>query len=226
MKSLITIHDVVPETLDDILKIIVTMDSFGLPPAPILVSPGCEWTNGQIQTLQKLTEKGHEPVGHGWIHHVQNIRGLRHRIHAILLSRNAAEHLALSADQLEDMLHRCHAWFPEHDLPAPTMYVPPAWGLGKLPRKTMRRLSFRYYETLNGIYDSQTNTFTRLPLVGFEADTRARAVGLTLFNAANITLARLTRKPLRIAIHPKDLELRLGGELRKLLERLGQMSPI
>ena len=54
MKSLITIHDVVPETLDDILKIIVTMDSFGLPPAPILVSPGCEWTNGQIQTLQKV----------------------------------------------------------------------------------------------------------------------------------------------------------------------------
>ena len=217
MNPLFTIHDVLPETLDDILEVIRVMDSCGLPPAPILVSPGCGWADEQVETLQTLARNGHELVGHGWIHQVQKIRGVRHRIHSLLLSRNAAEHLAMSTEDLENMLRRCHAWFPEHDLPAPTMYVPPAWGLGKLPRQTMRKLPFRHYETLTGIYDSETDIFTRLPLVGFEADTVARALGLTLFNTVNTTLARIMGKPLRVAIHPRDLQLKLGKKLRKLL---------
>lgn len=226
MKTLLTIHDVMPETLDPVLGIISLLDSHNLPPAPLLVSPGHDWTTESLQTLRELSDKGHELAGHGWTHRARHIRSLGHRLHALLLSRRAAEHLALSDQELRDMLRKCFQWFLDNRLPPPSTYVPPAWGLGKLSRKTMRQLPFRWFETLTGIYDSHTNRFQPLPLIGFEADTPARKTSLSAFNAANLTLARLTRRPLRVAIHPHDLQLELADNLRNFLQHPPTTPPV
>ncbi len=220
MKTLFTIHDVMPETLDPVLGIISLLDAHNLPPAPLLVSPGHSWRPEQLKTLRELSDKGHELAGHGWTHRARHIRGLGHRLHALFLSRRAAEHLALSGEELHDMIQRCFLWFPNNHLPPPTTYVPPAWGLGKLSRKTMRQLPFRYFETLTGIYDTHTDRLQTLPLIGFEADTPTRKIGLAALNAANLNLARLTRRPLRVAIHPHDLHLELADRLHRFLQIL------
>jgi hypothetical protein len=96
-------------------------------------------------------------------------------------------------------------------LKAPTLYVPPAWALGSINRVQLRSLPFDQVELLTGIYDCRADRFFRLPLVGYEADTRWRQIALRLVNTANQVAAVASCTPLRIAIHPFDLEYSLTG---------------
>jgi hypothetical protein len=218
MKVLISIHDVMPDSLDDVLRLVEFMDSRSVPPVPLLVTCGLDWKPAQVGTLRELAGKGHMLSAHGWTHQARDIRGAGHRLHALLISRDQAEHLALSAEETAQTLRRCFGWFEEHSLPPPSMYVPPAWGTGRIGRRHMRESPFRLFETLTGIFDAETGRFRRLPLAGFQADTALRKHSLSALNAANIALARLTCLPVRLAVHPGDLDLRLADPLRRLLE--------
>lgn len=57
-------------------------------------------------------------------------------------------------------------------------------------------------------------------LIGFEADTAFRAACCVAWNGANLFAAG-RRHPVRLAIHPNDLSLRLAGRLRRLIDRGG-----
>ncbi len=61
-----------------------------------------------------------------------------------------------------------------------------------------------------------------MPLVGFEADTAARAVALSAWNRSQLAVAQRMQQPLRVGSHPNDLTLRLGGSLTTLLQRLAE----
>lgn len=217
IKALISIHDVRPDTLEDVLAIVGLMESLGHPPAALLITHGRDWPNEEIDTLRVLSDKGHELVSHGWDHGARHIRGLRHRVHSLLLSRDVAEHLSLSAREIAELLRSCFGWFEPYGLPEPSMYVPPAWGMGDLSRAAMKTLPFRWYEYLTGIYDSEADRFWRLPLVGFEADTIARVFALKALNLLNRWSAGLFRRPMRVAIHPGDLKLGLKYQLKSTL---------
>lgn len=214
---IISIHDLMPDTLDQVRGIIGFMASRGLPPACLLVCPGTGWNDEQIEQLAEWEGQGHELAGHGWRHQVASIRGMRHRIHSALLSRRAAEHLALDSTQCTDLIESCFDWFGRHGLRPPNLYVPPAWAMGPVRGDQLRRLPFRFYELLSGVYDSENDDFTHLPVVGFEADTAVRAFSLRCLNAVNLVVARCCRRPLRIAIHPFDLHHRLESQLRNIL---------
>ncbi len=213
--ALVTIHDVMPEYLAKVESILALCQDHDLRPITLLVVPGRPWEPSQIAMLRAWTEAGHILAGHGWQHHVDIVRGLRHRLHSLLISRYVAEHLALDAIGIAELILRCHAFFAEHDLPAPTLYVPPAWAMGRIPRATLRQLPFAYYETLNGVYDAHQDRYHTLPLLGFEADTSTRAAFLTVSNAVNA--ARGRGRVMRIAIHPHDLDYRLADRLRSWL---------
>jgi predicted deacetylase len=114
------------------------------------------------------------------------------------------------------LIRDCRAWFDEHSLPAPSLYVPPAWAMGSIPRAGLEGLGFRYFETLTGIYDAERREMHRLPLFGFEADTRFRALSLRLFNAANRIMGRYAGT-VRLGIHPQDFELELAADLKRCL---------
>ncbi len=66
------------------------------------------------------------------------------------------------------------------------------------------------------MHDRASRTFTRLPLLGFEADTASRAHAVRASNALALTLARRVGVA-RLAIHPNDFELRLAADLERLL---------
>jgi predicted deacetylase len=194
--------------------------------------------------LKSWFDQGHELAGHGWVHQAAAIRNWRHRWHSRLVSRRAAEHLCLDDTEIADLLQRCFAWFPQHDLPEPSLYVPPAWALGPISRETLRRSPFALIESTGGVTWTSTGKHRWLPLVGFEADTELRRWALRCWNRANQAAAgRVVRaapdqeprehsplrpqpggrtRPLRIAIHPHDHRLRLRKDLQRLLEQPGR----
>ncbi len=217
MKLLVSIHDVMPETLDRVRRIFERLIDSGLSPVTLLVVPGRAWTAEDRRGLRDLVAAGAELAGHGWTHEVRRIRGVKHALHSALISRRAGEHLALSRFGILRLMLRNRGWFQEHDLPIPSLYVPPAWAMGPVPRRVLRRLPFDRYETTGGVFDARADRFFRLPMAGFETDTAFRAAVVRPFNALNRAWARSSGKPLRLGIHPDDFELRLADDLEAMI---------
>ncbi|MBB4284746.1 polysaccharide deacetylase family protein [Roseospira goensis] len=217
---LVSIHDVMPATLPQVATLLDLLDRAGAGPVDLLVVPGLDWPASDLATLRDWSRAGHRLAGHGWRHRADRIRGPWHRLHSLLISRDVAEHLALDGDGIADLIARCHAWFAAHDLPAPRLYVPPAWALGAIPRDRLATLPFARYEVFTGLIDAATGRWRPVPMVGFEADTVARVWPVRLWNALNRGHARAWRTPLRIAIHPHDLSYRLGDDLRRTIATL------
>lgn len=213
----LSVHDVMPDTLAPIGRILARLEQLGLPPATLLVVPGCRWLADDLAQLAHWQQQGYALAAHGWHHRAGSIRGMHHRLHAALLSRHAAEHLSLSGEAIAALMQCAHDWFPRNGLAAPDLYVPPAWALGALPRPALRALPYTSVETLSGIIDTASGRLRPMPLVGFEADTAARAVTLRAFNRSQRLLARGSGLPLRIGIHPQDFRLRLADDLHRML---------
>jgi predicted deacetylase len=219
MHATVSIHDVMPHTLDGIHALAELIPDRHKSKVLLLVVPGVEWSTVQIDQLKQLCDAGFPLAGHGWQHRTPYIRSLYHRLHSLLVSRQVAEHLSYSREELNDLLQRNYEWFTDKKLPFPETYVPPAWAMGKLTHKDLKALPFRYYEDTQGLYDSTTDSYKRLPLAGFEADTRLREYFLRPWNSLNNWLASPT-KPLRISLHPYDLDYRLGKQLRHFMEEI------
>lgn len=215
---LVSVHDAMPETLSQVLQVFALLDARAVASVTLLVVPGGSWTAAGIEALRALQARGVVLAGHGWNHQVERIKGLKHYYHSLFLSRSAGEHLALDEKAIAALIVRCHAWFQKHGLGSPALYVPPAWAMGRLPWERLRSLPFRYYEVLGGVYDARSHRFIRLPLVGYEANSLGRVPFLRLWNALNVRCVR-PNAPLRVAIHPRDLRMKLSQDLLRLLER-------
>jgi predicted deacetylase len=214
--ALFSIHDVMPSTLGATESIAATLRRSGIHRITLLVVPGTGWDETSLDRLRALHAGGADLAGHGWRHRVERIRGLGHWLHSTFISRDVAEHLALDRDGVIELMQQCYDWFAASRLPQPALYVPPAWAMGRARRADLDRLPYRRYETLAGIYDAESHRFERTPMIGFEADTRFRALACRLWNRLN--LARRQR-PVRFSIHPRDPELLLGDDLARLIER-------
>jgi len=220
-RLLVSIHDVMPSTLDRVERIFARLNPAGLSPVTLLVVPGTGWRDAHLDRLRAMLGAGAELAGHGWTHEVRQVRGIKHRLHSALISRRAGEHLALPPRRILRLMLENHRWFARHGLPEPRLYVPPAWAMGPIPRRLLDRLPFEFYETLAGVYSANDRLFHRLPMAGFEADTAFRAVTVGAFNRLNRAWARAGGRPLRLGIHPDDFELKLADDLQAMLETGG-----
>lgn len=215
---LVSVHDLLPATMPAVRETVALLDEHEVAPLTLLVCPGFDWPAEDLEWLRARQRRGDRLAGHGWRHAAGPPRGIYDRLHRAVFSRGVAEHLALDADGIAAMIADNHAWFAAHGLASPELYVPPAWAMGGITRKRLRRLPFRLYETLSGIYDARADEFHRVPLVGFEADTALRALSLRASNRFNRALAGWIGR-LRVSIHPDDLRLRLARELRGLIAK-------
>jgi len=219
MRALVSIHDVMPETLEQVQGLIDCLPPKARRHTLLLVVPGRDWRAHQVEQLRRWQRQGFELVGHGWFHRARGSRTLFHRLHSALISRNAAEHLSRPRRELTDLLARCHQWFEHWELIPPQIYVPPAWALGNLSPEDLKASPFRYFESTRGLYCGHTGVFRYLPLIGFEAAGPWQAFGLRLWNRINLALASSSR-PVRLALHPGDLQLPLARDLLGQLQRL------
>ncbi|GGX38211.1 polysaccharide deacetylase family protein [Saccharospirillum salsuginis] len=220
LPAIISLHDVMPHTLDETEELLADWLT-DIPPerVTLLVVPGLNWQPAQLDRLREWERQGYELAGHGWIHHVRRVKTLYHCLHSILISRRAAEHLSLSENELVTLLNDNYHWFQHHDFKTPELYVPPAWAMGQLDTAALQRLPFRYYESTPGLLDSQQNRFRRLPLAGFEADRRWRGPCLRTWNGINRVVAA-PQRPIRLSIHPFDHRYHLAHSLRRWLSRV------
>ena len=217
-RAIVSVHDVMPETFPRVQRILALLEEANAPPPTLLVVPGKEWTPTLLGTLRELAKAGYSLAGHGWMHKAtQGPRTLFHRVHALLISRDEAEHLSRPPRELAGLIQRCYDWFPGVGLAAPQRYVPPAWAMGTLRPPDLRELPFHWYEILRGFVSGKTGRTRWLPLTGFEADTPFRRTSLRFWNGLNVLLAKGTRRPLRISIHPGDLELLLKEDLARMV---------
>lgn len=214
--ALVSIHDVMPETLDRVLEVFDLLGTLAVKPVTLLVVPGRSWHPHHIDQILQMVHEGAQIAAHGWYHTAGRIRGPKHYLHSLLISRHTAEHLALSPPQITELLHRCATWFTQSPLPRPSLYVPPAWAMG-MALRCLPPTPFQYYETLCGVYDRRQRQFRPLPLAGFEADRWLRGWSLRLWNHLNHRLSR-HQGMLRIAIHPYDLHYTLRPDLIRLLK--------
>ena len=221
VKALVSIHDVMPGTMARVEALLEWLRTREVPPVALLTVPGKDWSPAGIQRLRQLAGLGHELVAHGWNHQTRP-RRLYHRCHALLISRNVAEHLDHDAEGVFALMERSGTWFARNGLPAPTAYVPPAWALGPLQKEAWPLLPYRVIETTRGIIHTREARRAALPLTGFEADTPLRQAFLTRWNKQQAAKAVRAGMPLRISIHPDDLQLRLAGQMDELIQRAGQ----
>lgn len=220
MKSLVSIHDLMPDTLKRVTGICHRLAQLGVPNDKLylLVVPGLVWKPDQIDTLKALQHDGYLLAGHGWYHHIHKKTSLKHFLHSTFISRNVAEHLSLSRAEITDMISMNYEWFGEQGLAAPELYVPPAWAMGKMPKHALRELPFSYYEYSSGIFNGSENRFQPLPLTGYEADRLWRTPILKGWNAVNTRwLSRSA--PVRISIHPFDFEYHLKDDIVRDVQR-------
>lgn len=222
VRALVSIHDLMPETLSAVRRLLDRLPA----PAPItlLVVPGRGWDAAGIAALRDLQRAGYPLAGHGWRHHCDRITRFGHRLHSALISRRVAEHLALDAAGIVALVNRCHGWFREQDLLPPTLYVPPAWALGPItPARLAADCPFARYEVFSGVLEPARGRVIRLPLLGYEADTRTRVPAIALWNALNRAAARRVGW-LRIGIHPFDGDLHLRAALLADLARYRRLG--
>lgn len=218
-RALISIHDVMPGTLDDVRITLDLLAAAEIPRVSLLVVPGVPWSDEDLNTLRALEAEGHELVAHGWQHETSPSRPL-HRLHATLISRHAAEHLSLAGDDIAPLMRRSQRWFKAQSLRVPDTYIPPAWALGRLSRADMASLPYSMIETLRGVYvrqDSGAYHLQPMPLLGFEAESALRVRLLTDWNRLQLHLSRRQGSLPRIALHPADHRQPLGGQLRAIL---------
>lgn len=218
VRALVSIHDVMPETLPQVERILALLAAEQVYAVTLLVVPGVNWTAASIATLRDYENRGYELAGHGWRHRVEGFANLAHRLHGQFISRHVAEHLALDSAGIGDLIRRCHNWFAEQTLRPPTLYVPPAWAMGAIERNALVELPFLRYELFSGVLSTQTGRLHPIPLLGYEADTALRTPLLRLWNRLNRHRSG-NHGWLRIGIHPHDLELSLAEDLRQDLRQ-------
>lgn len=210
---IVTLHDVMPETMGEVKTWLDYLKKRDVLQVSLLVVPGRSWQPGQLDQLRAWSEAGYPLIAHGWKHETRRIRNLYHGLHALLISRRVAEHLGEAPEKLPSLIKRSLEWFEDQGFPRPTSYVPPAWALGRIPVTTLKSLGLTSVEVLSGIYSVNTGKLRRLPLVGFEADTWPRAIFLAGWNQLMMRYAIRRQMPLRISLHPYDLNLKLRKQI-------------
>ena len=218
----VSIHDVMPETLSQCEELFGLCQQQHIKPITLLVVPGKPWSVSDLARLRTMLASGGVLAGHGWSHHIDtaSLRGIGPKLHSLLISKDVAEHLVLDEVGIAALIHRCHHWFEANHLPAPSLYVPPAWAMGRLGRTALNDLPFSQYEYFAGVYFATSGHFVRSPVVGFEATSAWRAHAVGAWNR----LARLRAERVgqwRISLHPEDLSLGLQSQLRDFLRAPG-----
>ena len=212
--AFVSIHDVMPETLAQVLETVRFLEKENVFPVTLLVTPGRQWSRAGVEELKALQRAGYPLAGHGWHHEAGRFAGLGHRLHGLLISRNEAEHLCLSSSEIENLMLQCFHWFSSAGLERPVLYVPPAWAMGCITERRLKKLPYRMYETQTGIRDTAAGSFYPMPVTGYMADTPFRSAALRVVNGINLALPS---SYIRIAIHPQDIRLDLVCDLRRHL---------
>lgn len=218
MKYYISIHDASPNNFQLIKKIVhILINKYQINKFCILVIPGLDWQDIQIQQLLSWQQSGLEIAAHGWRHRCERKKNIYHLIHGLIISDNSAEHLSKNKNAIFNLIIKSYNWFVDNKFVPPTLYVPPGWALGKINSKDFLHLPFFNYECTTGLCFK--NQYLFLPLIGFKASSLSRGMLQRLCNTFNYLIARFIGI-VRITIHPNDFQLVLSKDANNYLSNV------
>ncbi len=226
----VSIHDVSPAFAVEVRQALALCHARGITPA-LLVVPNFHGDAPLVADpaycaeLRALQADGHEVFLHGFFHRSTEAereamlaRGLRGRaatfVSQKVVSANEAECSLLASDELERRIGFGEAALEEAGLRIEG-FVPPAWGLQPDLESILAKRGYRYLEERLAIVDPVAGVRRRSLVLNFASRTPERILSTTAFCRAGRPLAALA--PTRIALHPKDLHVRL---LRRETESL------
>ncbi len=154
--AVVSIHDVAGTDINRITAILDFLSSMNVARVTLLVIPGSGWDDAGRQRLRQWGESGIDLAAHGLRHRCGRIWEPYHRFHSRFLSRNVARHLSAGLNRVADIIRRSHDWFEEMGLPTIPLYVPPAGTMGRIDETALRKLPFRLYETVTGVWYART----------------------------------------------------------------------
>jgi hypothetical protein len=218
----VSIHDVSPAFADEVRQALAMCHARGITPA-LLVVPNFHGTAPLVQDasfcaeLRALQASGHEVFLHGFYHRSTEAereamlaRGVGGRaatfVSQKLVSQNEAECSLLTTEELERRIGFGEAVLEEAGLRIEG-FVPPAWGLQPDLEGILARRGYRYLEERLAIVDPVARVRRRSLVLNFASRTPERILSTTAFCRGARPLAALA--PTRIALHPKDLHVRL-----------------
>ena len=215
MRYYISIHDVAPENINTIENIVnVLRFKYNITKLSLLIIPGLNWNTEQIKKMKNWQVQGIQVVAHGWTHVAQKKKSFLHIIHSFIISKDCAEHLSKNREDIVHLINKSFNWFIKNNFESPTLYVPPAWALGKINRNDIFLLPFDMVECTTGMFYKGKYRF--LPLIGFEAKTLIRSKLLKFFNVINFIFGKLVGI-VRITVHPNDFNLLLSDDVKMYL---------
>lgn len=218
----VSIHDVSPAFSTEVRQALRLCHERGIKPA-LLVVPNFHGSAPLVQDapfcaeLRALQLDGHEVFLHGFFHRssetereAMNARGARGRATTFLsqnvVSGNEAECSLLDDDELEARIIEGERVLTEAGLRIEG-FVPPAWGLQPNLQAILARRGYRYLEERLAVVDPVTGRRKRSLVLNYASRNAERIVSTVAFCRAARPLAALS--PTRIALHPKDLGVRL-----------------
>jgi len=220
-RYIVSLHDVMPETLPRCREIVKKLQGWGWPPIQLLIVPGRAWDREGLNQIAEWQAVGHELVAHGWFHEIKRFRNLGHRFHSIFISANVAEHLEHDTEGIVSLMHQSSQWFVRHGFGRPEHYVPPAWALGKVPPGDLCQLPYQTVEIIRGYLHTGTASLEPMGLLGFEVRSCIKTWFIRQWNKRQLARGQRIGQPVRISLHPYDFDLNLKHEAIELLKTLG-----
>lgn len=214
-RMILTIHDVEPGNLPDIIEFVVRCEKLGIC-AMIAAIPGRRWSRRDTMLLRSMKSNGgHEIAQHGYTHEASGpLRGIYTSLHSFLFSNGVAEHLTYSRSEMLNRIERGKEWLSS--ITDVNCYIPPAWASGNVRLCDYQRIGFGFVELMYGYADLHNRQFVVTPVIGFQATSRTRLHFLRLWNAGCLTI---NHKIMRVAVHPEDIGGCMYNDLLNVVRR-------
>ncbi len=218
----VSIHDVSPAFSQEVRQALALCHARAIKPA-LLVVPNFHGESPLLEDpsfcaeLRQLQATGHEIFLHGFFHQTTSNERATMRSQGLVgrgttfltqtvVSGNEAECSLLSAEELERRIVDGEDHLRSAGLSIDG-FVPPAWGLHDGLESILARRGYRYLEERLRVVDPVARVSRRSLVLNFASRNAERIVSTVAFCRAARPLAALA--PTRIALHPKDLHVRL-----------------
>ena len=216
------IHDVAPETFDDVRYLGDALDRLGIRPRVFKVIPQHLLESRElVHFLQAEQEAGSEIVLHGYAHrrHGRFHGPWRRRFRARLFARHDAELLTVPPQQLEPLLRDGRSLLATAQLIV-RGFCAPGWIEPSGLRPVLRRLGFRYDVRMASIVDLATGHHIWTDWMGYmgAGGRQEQLVGIAnLINRRAMPIFPVVK----VFLHPQGA--RRSQACRQLLESLPQL---
>ena len=207
---IVSLHDVAPSKAEMCRRWLEVLDSRNIK-ATLLVVPGLwnakslDSSPAFIEWLHAAQERGHEIGLHGF-HHTSDRKyqtTLGRKVIGSVLARGCEEFWHLPYEEAHrrirlgrEKLH--HFGF------APVGFVAPGWLMSPETVNALRDLGFSYTTTHTHFCDLASSTEIFIPSLSQRPQSLWTKAGVGI-NHATVSVMRLRKAPIRIAIHPNDV---------------------